>query len=166
MKKLIIINGTMGVGKSTICRELYRQLNNSVWLDGDWCWMMNPWTVTEENILMVEDNISHLLRNYLRNSSFEHIIFSWVIHREEISDRLLKKLGGHEFQLFKISLICSESALRERMIKDNRSQDSIRLSIERLKNYEGMDTIKIDTADQEIESVVERIFDIVGEQNY
>lgn len=162
MKKLIIINGTMGVGKSTICRELYRQLNNSVWLDGDWCWMMNPWTVTEENILMVEDNISHLLRNYLRNSSFEHIIFCWVIHREEIFDRILENLREHEFQLFKISLTCAENALRERMIKDSRSQDSIRLSIERLKNYDEMDTVKIDTTDQEIESIVKRIIGIVG----
>jgi len=46
-KKLIIINGTMGVGKSTISKALYKNLENSVWLDGDWCWMMNPFIVNE-----------------------------------------------------------------------------------------------------------------------
>jgi len=44
MKKFIVINGAMGVGKTAICKELNRRLMNSVWLDGDWCMMMNPWT--------------------------------------------------------------------------------------------------------------------------
>ena len=49
MKKLIIINGTPGVGKTTICKALNQNVENSVWLDGDWCWMINPFKVTEEN---------------------------------------------------------------------------------------------------------------------
>ncbi|MGL4772778.1 MAG: AAA family ATPase, partial [Clostridium sp.] len=45
MKKLILINGTMGVGKSSTCQMLYKTIENSVWVDGDWCWMMHPFTV-------------------------------------------------------------------------------------------------------------------------
>ena len=33
MKKLIFINGPMGVGKTTVCQHLYKQLPDSVWLD-------------------------------------------------------------------------------------------------------------------------------------
>lgn len=69
MKKLIIINGTMGVGKTTISKEVHKSLDKSVWLNGDWCWMMNPWVFSEENIRMVMDNITYLLRNYLTNHS-------------------------------------------------------------------------------------------------
>ena len=47
-------NGTIGVGKSAIATALKNELENSVMLDGDWCWMMNPWKVTEENKKMVE----------------------------------------------------------------------------------------------------------------
>ncbi len=53
IKKLIIINGTMGVGKTATSKELNKKLNNSVWLDDDWCWMMNPFTVNDENKNMV-----------------------------------------------------------------------------------------------------------------
>lgn len=53
IKKLIIINGTMGVGKTATSKELNKKLNNSVWLDGYWCWMMNPFTVNDENKNMV-----------------------------------------------------------------------------------------------------------------
>src|SRR5476649_2686108 len=68
-KKLIIINGTMGVGKTATCRELNKNLENSVWLDGDWCWMINPFVVNDENKNMVVNNITYLLRNLLTNSS-------------------------------------------------------------------------------------------------
>jgi broad-specificity NMP kinase len=67
MKELIIINGTMGIGKSVTCKELNRKLDKSVWLDGDWCWMMNPFIVNDENKQMVEDNIMHqrlILKSY------------------------------------------------------------------------------------------------------
>jgi predicted XRE-type DNA-binding protein len=47
-------NGTIGVGKSAIATALKNELENSVMLDGDWCWMMNPWKVTEENKKMVK----------------------------------------------------------------------------------------------------------------
>ncbi|WP_245249283.1 AAA family ATPase [Vagococcus allomyrinae] len=35
MKKLILIGGTMGIGKTTISQELKHLLPNSVFLDGD-----------------------------------------------------------------------------------------------------------------------------------
>jgi shikimate kinase len=46
MKKLIFINGTMGVGKTTISQQLKQQLPYSVFLDGDWCWDASPFVVT------------------------------------------------------------------------------------------------------------------------
>lgn len=61
-KKLIIINGTIGVGNTAVCSSLYKKIQRCVWLDGDSCWMMNPWprTISEENKRMVEDNVTHL----------------------------------------------------------------------------------------------------------
>ncbi len=161
MKKFIIINGTMGVGKTTICSKLYKRLDKSVWLDGDWCWMMNPWVVDEENKQMVEDNILHLLKNFMRNSNFEYIIFNWVIHKAEILDAILEKLKDFKFDVYKISLICSESALRERMLNDSRDESNIETSVGRLKLYDDMDTIKIDTTNKTIDSIVDDILKFV-----
>ena len=64
MKKLYLIGGTMGVGKTTVCQKLKSELNNSVFLDGDWCWDASPFRVTEETKAMVTDNICHLLNNF------------------------------------------------------------------------------------------------------
>lgn len=165
MKKLVIINGNMGVGKSTTCKKLYGKLSNSVWLDGDWCWMMNPFTVNEENKKMVVDNITYLLRNFLSNSSFQYVIFDWVIHLEEIFDIILSKLNDLDFQLIKITLICDEDNLKKRILKDIennlREQDNIIFSLNRNQLYENMDTIKIDTSDSCIEETVNNIIEII-----
>ncbi len=161
MKKLIIINGAMGVGKTTICKELHQKLEKVVWLDGDWCWMMNPWTVTEENKRMVEDNIMHLLRNFLKNSTFDYIIFSWVIHQESIFNMILDKLKGLEFKLHKITITCSEEALKARMLKDGRNAQTVEESIRRLKSYQSMNTIKVDTTAMTVSEVVKKIREII-----
>lgn len=168
MKKLILINGTMGIGKTTICRELNKKLNNSVWLDGDWCWMMNPFNVTEENKVMVIDNITYLLRNFLKNSSYEYVIFDWVMHQESIINDILKKLEDiQNFKTYKLTLICSKDELKKRILRDvNKGLRDIEVlgrSIERLSLYGSMDTIKINTDISDIEGVVQKIMSIIND---
>ena len=53
MKKLFIIGGTMGVGKTTVSQLLKQKLPNSVFLDSDWCWDSCPFQVTAETKEMV-----------------------------------------------------------------------------------------------------------------
>lgn len=162
MKKFIVISGTMGVGKTTISKELLESLNNAIWLDGDWCWMMNPWVINEENIRMVENNIIYMLRNFLTNPNFDYVIFSWVLHREDILNSLLERMSDLEFQLVKVSLTCSEEVLRQRMELDSRTQEQITLSTNRLKLYENMDTVIIDTSETTIQDLTFRIKGIIN----
>lgn len=61
MKTLYLIGGPMGVGKTAVGQRLKARLQRSIFLDGDWCWNANPFTVTEETKAMVMDNIIHLL---------------------------------------------------------------------------------------------------------
>lgn len=166
-KKLIIINGTMGVGKSTTGGKLYKSLENSVWLDGDWCWMMNPFIVNEENKKMVQDNITYILRNFLTNTSYEYIIFDWVIHLEEIFDTILEKLSDLKFTVIKITLTCSEKSLKNRIANDVknglRDEECINRSLDRLKLYKNMNTIKIDTSNMTVAETVDKIIKIIKE---
>lgn len=157
MKKLIFINGPMGVGKTTVCKRLYQQLPDSVWLDGDWCWMMHPWRVTEENKQMVEDNIVRLLGSFLRNSSFQHVIFCWLMHKESIAQRLLAQLRQeHEFELHRFSLLCSTDVLRERLAGRGTPQQA-EDAIARLSLIAQQNTLQLDTTDLSPVEVAELI---------
>ena len=54
MKRLYLLGGTMGVGKTTVSQQLKQDLPNSVFLDGDWCWDADPFQVTEETKSLFE----------------------------------------------------------------------------------------------------------------
>lgn len=150
MKQLIMINGTMGVGKTTVSRELLKMLPNSVFLDGDWCWEMSPFVVNDETKAMVVDNIVHLLNNFLACSVYEYVIFCWVMHQQDIVDDICSRLKG-QFQRHLFSLICSEEALTQRLSRDIaagiRQEGIIERSVPRLKCYREMDSVKVDVTE-------------------
>lgn len=161
MKKLYLIGGTMGVGKTTVCQYLNKKLPYSVFLDGDWCWNADPFVVTEETKAMVSDNIVHLLNNFINCSAYENIIFCWVMHDQTIIDQLLNRINADGCKVIKISLTCSDSALKERLAQDvlngQRSADIVERSVKRLPLYAKLDTFKIDTTGKSPEDVAEEI---------
>ena len=165
-KKLIIINGVMGVGKTSVSKALYKQLDNSFWLDGDNCWMMNPFEVTSENKYMVIDNITYLINNFIKNSKSKYIILNWVIHTDEIMDSILYKINIDKIDLYKITLICDEDTLVKRIKKDIKSgirdEDNIKRSLDKLKLYKNMNTLKIDTSNKSIDEIVENIKNVIN----
>lgn len=160
MKKLILISGTMGVGKTSTCQELQNILQPSVWLDGDWCWHMNPWSFSDENKKMVTDNIHHLLNSYLHNSYFEYIIFSWVMHKQEIIDLVLSKLDLQDTQVYTFSLMCNENTLKSRILNDSK-RDFTHFENHHLNMYHSIDSIKIDTSDKSIKEVALEISEVI-----
>lgn len=161
MKTLYLIGGAMGVGKTAVCRELQKRLPNNVMLDGDWCWAMEPFTVTAETKTMVMDNICHLLNNFIRCSAIENILFCWVMHEQDILDGLLSRLDIRDCRVIPISMTCTEEALRERLQKDIaegiRQPDILERSIVRLPLYEALHTIKINTTSLTVPEVAEVI---------
>ncbi len=151
MKKLYMIGGTMGVGKTAVCQLLKKQLNHCVFLDGDWCWDMHPFEVNEETKQMVLANIKFLLNSFIQCSVYENIIFCWVMHEQSIIDELLSAIETANCEVKVISLICREESLRERLQKDVdqgiREPEIIQRSIQRLDGYKTLNTIKLDVSD-------------------
>ena len=161
MKHLYLIGGTMGVGKTTVCRELNRLLEKSVFLDGDWCWCLDPFTVNEETKEMVMDNICYLLNNFLRCGEIENVVFCWVLHQQETLDEILSRLDRAGWQVRSISLTCTKEALEARLQKDIqaglRQPDILARSIPRLGLYEKLNTQKVDTTGKTPAQVAEEI---------
>lgn len=154
----------MGVGKTTVSKELKNRLHKSVLLDGDWCWDMNPFVVNDETKAMVMDNICYLLNNFIHCSEYENIIFCWVLHEQEIIDSILSKLDMKNLKVISISLLCNEKSLRERIQKDIdnklRSNDVLEKSIQRLPLYEKLDTVKIEVSEKTVADTVNEIMQL------
>lgn len=165
MKNLIFVNGTMGAGKTAVCRALQGRLEPCVFLDGDWCWDMRPFTVTEETKAVVVDNICAMLGNFLRCGAWENVVFCWVMQDRAIAENILRRLDLTNVNARLFTLMVSERTLRARLEADvqsgKRERDVIERSVARLPLYERMDSEKIDTdaltPDQIAEIIANRI---------
>lgn len=151
----------MGSGKTTVCQALKKTLPNCVFLDGDWCWDMQPFRVTPETKKMVMENICFLLNQFIRCGAYENIIFCWVMHEQGIIDGILSELEAGNCLVHTISLVCDADELRKRLQKDIkagiRSEDVIQRSLARIGMYEKLDTEKIDVTHITPEQAAEKI---------
>lgn len=165
MKQVYLIGGPMGVGKTTLCRALQNRLENSVFLDGDWCWDMHPFQVTEETKQMVQENIAFLLNQFIRCSAFDHVIFCWVMHQQAIVDEMLSRLPREGCCIHTFSLVCTPQVLRERVEEDIcagvRQPGAVERSLEYLSYYDALSTQKIDVTGCTPEQGAEKLMRLV-----
>lgn len=108
----------MGVGKSAVCSALLEQLQPGVYLDGDWCWNMRPFTVNEETKAMVLDNICAMLTRFLACEALDYVIFGWVLHQQEIWDEICRRLPLSGVKVHRFVLLASPETLRQRVEQD------------------------------------------------
>lgn len=161
MKTLYLIGGTMGVGKTAVCQQLKKDLPNSVFLDGDWCWDADPFQVTEETKAMVLRNIIYLLNSFLHCSAYDHIIFCWVMHEQAIIDAIIRGLDTDDCRVIPISLTVNEEELRSRLLSDVargiRTTDVVERSVARIHMYSQLNTIKIGTDNKTVKEIADEI---------
>ncbi len=161
MKHLILIGGTMGVGKTAVCQKLKEKLSPSVFLDGDWCWDANPFTVTDETKAMVNGNIRYLLSSFLHCSAYEYVIFGWVMHLPEVIENATQAAAGVDCTVHAFSLIASPETVTERLRKDCntgiRTPDVIDRATAYLALYDHLDTVKIDTNGKSLDEIADLI---------
>lgn len=157
MKHVYLIGGPMGIGKSTICNQLNQDLDHSVFLDGDWCWNMDPFIVNQDTKNMVLDNITHCLNNFIHTPGIENIIFCWVMHKQDIIDQIIQQLDTEGVDIHLISLICEKEELIKRMLIDRRDNQTIRKSLQYLELYKDLDTQKIDVTTLDVQKTIDKI---------
>ena len=114
MKKLILLSGSPCVGKTTVGQYLFAQYENSAYLDGDWCWCVNPFSVTDKRLRNGDKSMSFVLSNYL-NSDFDYVFFASVVLTDiAVRENILKDITATDYQVLGFTLTCSEETLTKR----------------------------------------------------
>ena len=165
MKRLFLIGGAMGIGKTATSEALAKRLPSNVFLDGDWCWKMTPFTVTEETKGMVMENITFMLGQFLKCSVYENVIFCWVMHEQSIIDAILSRIPTEDVRVIPISLVGTPEVLTAHLTGDIekgiRTEDVIGRSLAYLPKYESLNTIKIDVSSLSAEETAQRICELI-----
>lgn len=145
--RLIFIGGPPGVGKSTVAKLFLDQLENSIWLDGDDLWRMNPFKVNEKTKSMVENNIQYVLNSFI-SAQFSHVIFTWVLHQNSIVDSIIKRINLSGYKFHHYTLTCDRSELNDRIRSDDERSTSISLAQDRLEKSRSLKSVLIDTTEK------------------
>jgi len=162
MKKLIIINGAPGVGKTTTCMELREILPKNVFLDGDWCWYSNPFVLTDETKKLFETNLSFLLNSFIACSEFENIILSICTRHKHLIQQRINNLDMTNTVANQFILYCQKNTRMQR-INDDMSMRKRRADIFENPKWETafdhIQTQKIDTTNLTARQVAKIIAD-------
>ena len=157
-QKLILLNGSPCVGKTTIADGLLNLYENSAHLDDDWVWRVNPFSFDDSRNNSIFDNMAFILSNYL-NLNFDLVILSTVRMISGDRGTLLSKIIADDYMTIGFTLKCSEETLVERHKKrgDEGECDFRWLRLDPYPN-----DFVINTDDKTIERVVDEIKEIIN----
>ena len=117
IKKLILLIGSPCVGKITVGKYLFEHYDNSAYLDGDWCWCVNPFSVKDKRLRNGDKSMSFVLSNYL-TSGFDYVFFASVVLTDnKIRENILKDITATDYEVIGFTLTCSEETLIKRHSK-------------------------------------------------
>ena len=160
MKNILFLCGPNGIGKTTICKEIIKQLPNSAYVDSDSCRIMNPFVLNDDTIPTIAKNISDLIINYLKCPTVNTVIFSYGFHgrRKEVFQKVLVEISQIEHKFIPFLIWCSEEENVNRMNIDNRSAERIQRALnESRKAFEYVTYPKIDITNLSAEEAAKRI---------
>ena len=151
MKQLLLAGGTMGVGKTAVCRQLKKRLL----LAGSWCWDAAPFRETEKTKAMVLDNIVHLLNNVLQATPMRRFPSAGSWNGRTSSTASFPLWIG--CIVLCVSLTADAAGLRARLSVDIaaglRNPDAWKRRAARLSPYQALNALSADTCGKSAQMV-------------
>jgi len=72
-----------------------------------------------------------MLRGYLRSTTYQNVVFVWVMHQSAIWESILSRLQDEEYDLYRFALVSSRRTFEERFLQD------VNAGIRRAEDLEG-----------------------------
>ena len=146
--KIIILNGPMGVGKTTVGKTIADRFPGTAFIDGDWCMDLHPFVGNRETKEMAIDNILHMIRNYRDCSQCEMVVLAWLMDEEWVISKLIKGAEALRMDVKTVTLACDESQLKKQWKEDSscpwRTDEWLNISIRSLEFFQSReDSINI-----------------------
>ena len=155
-----IINGPMGVGKTTVGKCIADQLEGTAFIDGDWCLDIHPFVGNQETKSMAIDNILHMMRNYQKCSVCQGIVLVWLMDEPWVLQCILDGIAAMGMDVRSVTLICNADELIVRWKNDRlcpwRTDEWLNASLASLPYFASLNNC-IDTSGLSIDQVASLI---------
>lgn len=162
---IIIINGSVGVGKSSVAEELHLKFDKSIHLDGDHVGNVHPFEIYDEARIDHLYRTLELLVGFHQKNGYSNFVINYVFESSDSMNALLERLRPLDPSIHTYRLTCDE-AEQARRIRGRHSTDleweltrSVELSqIQSKAVREGFIGIEVDTTGLTTAEVAERIW--------
>ena len=158
--KAILINGPMGVGKTTVGKYIAERYPGTAFIDGDWCMDLHPFVGSRETRAMAVDNILHLAGNYRKCSVCRMIVVVWLMDDPQVVRAVAEGLSGLQMDVTSVTLVSGREELIRRWKNDHdcewRTDEWLDVSLKSLPGFVAMEHT-IDTDGLSVEQIAERM---------
>ena len=158
--KVIIINGPMGVGKTTTGKCIAEMNPGTAFIDGDWCMDIHPFVGNSETRAMAVDNILHMIDNYRKCSACRQIVLVWLMDDEQTYRRIRQGIEQMQLELRSVTLVCDREHLISRWKNDDRcewrTEEWLAVSLNSLGYFASADDAFV-TDDRSVQQIAEAI---------
>ena len=120
---IIIINGSLGVGKSSVSEELHYKFDKSVYLDGDYIGYVHPFEIYDQLRIDYLYRTLELLVRFHQQHGYHNFVINYVFESSESLRELLDQLTPLDASIHTYWLTCAEDEQADRI--RGRGQDQL-----------------------------------------
>ena len=162
---IIIINGSLGVGKSSVSEELHWKFDKSVYLDGDHIGDVHPFEIYDEARIDHLYKTLALLVGFHQQHGYPNFVINYVFESPDSLEDLLNRLRPLDPNLHTYWLTCDPDEQAERIRR--RQRDQLAWELERFVELrqiqsqaaqQGFIGVEIDTSGLSTAEVATRIW--------
>ena len=158
--KVLVLNGPMGVGKTTVGKCVADRNPGTAYIDGDWCMDLHPFVGSRETKAMAIDNILHMIGNYQKCSVCNGVVLAWLMDDAWVVQNLLEGLAVLGAEVRSVTLTCDRESLIERWKNDRvcewRTEQWLSVSLRSLPYFQSLDNA-LDTSGLSVEEIANRL---------
>lgn len=133
---IIIINGALGVGKTSVAEELHWKFAKSVHLDGDAIGNVNPFEIYDDARTLHLHRTLALLVRYHQEHGYPDFVINYIFEDAGQLEQLTAILKPLDPDLYSYRLVCGAAELEERVRRRNR--DSLEWELKRAPELAGI----------------------------
>jgi len=119
---IIIINGSLGVGKSSVADELHYNFDKSVHLDGDYIGDVHPFEIYDEARIDHLYRTLQLLVGFHQKNGYQHFVINNIFESSDSLQDLLDLLHPLDSTIHTYWLTCDEKEQARRIKDRNRKE--------------------------------------------
>ena len=126
---IIIINGSLGVGKSSVAEELHYKFDKSVHLDGDSIGDVHPFEIYDEARIHHLYRTLELLIGFHQKNGYPNFVINYVFESPQSLQELLNLLRPLDPSIHTYWLTCDEEEQARRI--QNRRREELQWELNR-----------------------------------